>query len=574
MPDSGLLLALPNLWLSLLSIALLHGIALYAWRFRKEPGALWQCGLQASKALMLCAVLLQMSCLDARGREFWAEFYLIFSFAVCYTWLRFIAALSGDIQRLPRMLLPVIHGTFLLLTLLVATNSWHHWLWRGVWIRSGSQQCDLEPLGYAPVLGAYAMGFYALGLNLRWAFRLNGLRRRQAWMFLLPSVAALAGQMANGIPHPAFLEPQTVGFMTASLLMGWAFHRWRAYSVLPLARKVVADSLIDGLVVIDEAGAVVDLNRTARQLFAADAISVGSSYAAVLGAWPALEGLKEKAFLRGLVRVVEGERRYYEVREESLRSGGKAVLGRALVFRNMSLEYRQQEHIVEQQRALAVLEEREKLGRELHDGPGQLWSFLAAQTQAARLHIGRERYAQADRTLEQLQQIVREHYTGLRESITSLQTSTAGGLIEALGEQLRWYRECCGIEATLEVDSAWRRELLAPDAEPQVLRILQEALVNVRKSARAHKVRVRIGVNAGDLIFRIEDDGQGFDLSAVSSRPGRYGLRIMKERAAAIGGSLSIDSRPWAGCRVELVVPVQPMGLLVPNGMERQVWVQ
>ncbi len=90
-----------------------------------------------------------------------------------------------------------------------------------------------------------------------------------------------------------------------------------------------------------------------------------------------------------------------------------------------------------------------------------------------------------------------------------------------------------------------------------ILRIVQEALMNVRKHSRASKVTVDIAVDTDRLVVQIADDGSGFDADSVSRGPvGRYGLLTMRERAGLIGGTLTIESAPGKGTTVRAVFPI------------------
>jgi two-component system nitrate/nitrite sensor histidine kinase NarX len=90
----------------------------------------------------------------------------------------------------------------------------------------------------------------------------------------------------------------------------------------------------------------------------------------------------------------------------------------------------------------------------------------------------------------------------------------------------------------------------------QTLRIIQEALANIRKHAQAHTVRILLRCQGqGDYLLLVEDDGVGFEGPAPQGKPGEHiGLSIMEERARRVGGSLSIESEPGEGTRVELVL--------------------
>jgi signal transduction histidine kinase len=91
----------------------------------------------------------------------------------------------------------------------------------------------------------------------------------------------------------------------------------------------------------------------------------------------------------------------------------------------------------------------------------------------------------------------------------------------------------------------------------QLLRIVQEALTNVRKHARARAVRVGLSVTGGAAEAVVEDDGLGFDPSRVgTTQPAVFGLRFMRERAEEVGGTVCVDSRPGAGTRVVIRVPL------------------
>jgi two-component system nitrate/nitrite sensor histidine kinase NarX len=95
---------------------------------------------------------------------------------------------------------------------------------------------------------------------------------------------------------------------------------------------------------------------------------------------------------------------------------------------------------------------------------------------------------------------------------------------------------------------------LNANEEMQMLRIVQEALANIRKHANAHTVRVLLTCRAdGAYVLLVEDDGVGFD-SAPVGQPGEHiGLSIMEERARRLGGQIRVESEPGEGTRVEMV---------------------
>lgn len=206
--------------------------------------------------------------------------------------------------------------------------------------------------------------------------------------------------------------------------------------------------------------------------------------------------------------------------------------------------------------ALAVSEERLRIAREMHDGMAQVVAYVNTKAQAVEAFLGKGRYDEASKQLDELARASRDVYSEIREGILALRTGV--GAEEPLAQALqgfvaRW-REQSGVVAKLEIQG---NPSLAPLAELQLLRILQEALSNVRKHARAQNARIRLAQMNGRVTAAVEDDGAGFDEEAIH-REGfpRFGLAIMRERAQSIGGTLSIDSAPGSGTRVSVEVPV------------------
>lgn len=209
-----------------------------------------------------------------------------------------------------------------------------------------------------------------------------------------------------------------------------------------------------------------------------------------------------------------------------------------------------------QLQSLALNEERLRIAREMHDGMAQMVAYVIAKAQAVQAHLDRDRREQADDHLAQLLAAARDAYAELREGILALRTRLDGDqtLSAALAAYVESWREQSGVEASCEIVG---EPLLAPLVELQVLRIVQEAMSNVRKHARATRVDVRLALEGGRVYASVADDGGGFD--PTPSEPGvpHFGLAIMRERAQAIGADLDVDSAPGEGTRVRLSVATE-----------------
>jgi len=212
------------------------------------------------------------------------------------------------------------------------------------------------------------------------------------------------------------------------------------------------------------------------------------------------------------------------------------------------------EELFEQVRRLAILEERDRLAREMHDSLGQVLGFVNLKAKVAEDLIARGRPADAGTELGQMRTAVQEAYEDVRQAILSLRTAPqAKGLVAGLRDYVERMREQTGLVIRLEGSEELR---LPPAVEAQVIRIVQEALTNVRKHAQARSVEVRFTREGAGASVAIVDDGRGFDVAGVEGAKGmRFGLLTMKERAESIGGRLEVTSAPGQGTRVMLWIP-------------------
>ncbi|MCL6552481.1 MAG: HAMP domain-containing protein [Firmicutes bacterium] len=213
----------------------------------------------------------------------------------------------------------------------------------------------------------------------------------------------------------------------------------------------------------------------------------------------------------------------------------------------------------EQVRSLAVLEERERIARELHDSVGQVLGYVNTKAQAVNLLLDAGKLQEARTQLAQLENAARESYADLREAILSLRTEISPDrrLLTAVQEYVGRFSELSGVDTQLVIEGDPADYLLRPTVELHLIRIIQEALTNVRKHARARRAWVRFAQRAGTLMVSVSDDGVGFDTARAGGGLGpRFGLQTMRERAEAIGGSFAVQRRVGGGTVVSVSLPV------------------
>lgn len=212
-------------------------------------------------------------------------------------------------------------------------------------------------------------------------------------------------------------------------------------------------------------------------------------------------------------------------------------------------------YLYNQVRELGAARERLRIAHEMHDGLAQVLAYVNTKAQVVREYLRQGRSAEAQKHLEEFAEAARNLYGDVRQQILELRSSSPeeGGLTAAIADYARAWGQQVGVEVEVELPQAIE---LPADASRQLLRIVQEALSNVRKHARAGRVRVTVEPTGDTLSLLVIDDGAGFEVSAVNpSAGGRFGLRTMTERAASIGALVKVVSRPGAGTRVEVTLP-------------------
>ena len=231
----------------------------------------------------------------------------------------------------------------------------------------------------------------------------------------------------------------------------------------------------------------------------------------------------------------------------------------ALIVRNSQLYAR-----LESQ---AVLEERHRLAREVHDGLAQSLGFLNFKVQQVDRLLGRQQWEAARQALKEMRDGVQELYTEVRLTIQDLRWPPEDdrGLVEHLRQYVPAFAARAGLDVSLSVEG---EPDLSLQQETHLFRVVQEALTNVHKHAQAQHIWVRLRTDSTGVTLEVEDDGKGLPSASpdapLPGDPEHFGLRIMRERAEAIGGRLSVHSLPGRGVRLRVTVPVSSAGLQPP----------
>ena len=528
-------------------------MATYIWQFRKMPGATSQVYAQICKCVWLLTLVLVTSSPALPDKLFWNTLLQAACVLSPYFWFVFIVEISRQEAKIPAAVKYGIVGTVGCLLLGMTTNFWHGLFWQHAWLDGQTVKVVLGPGVWLARLTSYLLCTLAVVFSVRWILTTVGLRRRQALWFTFAAVFSVIGSVLDFVPAAQGIAPLPLNFLLNGLLLTWGFYRWHTYNILPLSQEVVVRDMIDGLVVVDEYGYIADLNPAAQTILRDVPGQIGGRFDQLAAAWPELAAVYEGDALKTVEALWDDSdgRRYYRLNMTPVKTRDQ-WLGKAIVLKDITEQKKQQAKLLEQQKALSILTERERLGRELHDGRAQTCNFLGLELQTVSFLLGDGQTEKAITQVDRLRKTVKDLNIDIRESIMGLKKTNAASrdFETKLREYLAWYEKNRGIATQLILPAEPVDSLFSDTAKLQLLRIIQEALTNIRKHANARRVKVQFEQTDRQVTVSVTDDGCGFDAAAVSGKDKSFGLGIMTERAQEASGQLQIDTKPGGGTKV------------------------
>ena len=212
------------------------------------------------------------------------------------------------------------------------------------------------------------------------------------------------------------------------------------------------------------------------------------------------------------------------------------------------------QRLIERDRQYAVVHERNLMAQGLHDSIAQTLSFLNLQIQFLEDGLKKKDRGFVDDSLKLIKEGLQQSYDDVRELLLNfrerLHSESFKEAVRIVAQRFEAQSGC-----RVEVPNYGREGDLSPRQMLQVIFIIQEALSNVRKHARASRVRIEID-NSSDYTVSVIDDGQGLDPAIVAERQRTHvGLNIMRERASRIGATVEIKSVSPSGTCVRLTIP-------------------
>jgi len=257
-------------------------------------------------------------------------------------------------------------------------------------------------------------------------------------------------------------------------------------------------------------------------------------------------------FLAEMVRLTDlamDSLRVHSQEKEALRRGQAAKVSREKMI-SMDVE---NTGLLEQLEYQAVLEERSRLAREIHDGLAQTLAFLKMEAARMQGYVAKGEVGSVERTLQACYRTLSDAYLDARQAIDNLRRFPDEKFTDWLHATAKDFETLTGMSVELS-----SREFDYPFPAPvkaQVMRIVQEALTNIRKHAQACTVSISAVEYEDEVKIEIQDNGRGFSPQDVQAS--QYGLRSMRERAESIGAEFQVISARDAGTTIRLHIPIR-----------------
>lgn len=550
----------PYIWIYLAVSAVLLQIVVYMMH-KRIAERLWIV-MQIMVIIWCLGFALQISASSLKAAHFWyvaANDFVGLKTPV--VWFLWSLSVTGRQNWITRRRVAALFALPVVTDILNLTNSAHGLVYRRMWLNTVDGYPFLE-YNVGPwywVITSYC-GLLLLAviivqaksaLNRQLLYRKQGLTIAAATaavlLFIIISITAQSLLIKS-----YDLTPVVIGIAAISTALVF---RFRAQEAVPVPRGIVMEKMSSAVLILDNRNRIMDINPAAEAFFGIKAAKVaGRAMEEVLEDWPELTAASRDKSV-GHYEFVR-DNRYYDVYFSGLNDNRKAA-GYIVIVQDITKNKAVEAQIIQQQRALLVLEERARLARELHDSLGQVLGYAGIQIQAIRDLLKAGSLSAADENLVRLSQVVAEANTEMREFIYEVKTTLLfkEGFFNALRHYLAHFENNFQIKTEMQNQDNLTEDELNLLTGVQLFRIIQEALANVRKHARTSKATVTFRKKDRQIVVTVADDGMGFDPEKLAADQSSFGLQVMRERAEQIGGKIRIDSAPGRGTAVRVTIP-------------------
>ena len=554
----------PYIWLLIASAVITLSLGLYVLvKCRNAKGAVNFILCMVILTLWSSSNALEMSGADLSTKLFWANMQY---FSYCYLPVALIA-LSMEFTGFDRW---VKNGKVLwlavlptIIVVLIWTDGLHGLIRTNIHLDYGGLfpviAKDYGPVFYIHALYSHALNILACALLIKSAFFKNSIYQKQTLSLLIglsliifPNILYISGLI------PGF-DITPVCFGPAGIIVTWGIFRFGLFYVIPVAWATVIRDMDAGVMVLDTQDKVLDINPAFEDIINCTASAASAKHVSdVCAGIPVLiqactgEPAARTEFAVGA--------KVYEVFLSPITEKKGSLIGKVAVVYEITEKKRRQQEMQQQQWQLAVNNERERTARDLHDNLGQVLGFINLQAQGIRQELKNAGIDIVSDKLDRLVDVTQSAHTELRTFIRGIRDPEYLEIdfIKALKKDSSDFYLQTGIRVNLMIPDGFTGGEIRPRVRIHILCIIKEALNNITKHAEAENVSILLSLSPKRFYAVVKDDGKGFDASLFrSTGKVKFGLDIMRERAAEIGGKLNVESEKGKGSRITLSVPAE-----------------
>ena len=542
---------------SIIGILIVAALVAYSFKQRDMPGAMAFCVACTLGLLWLLGMIFEDITPVLDAKIFWRKFQVMWQLPSATAVTIFLLEYTQPKRWTTRRNLVILLIPPILIAILILTNNFHHLFWEN-FVFDDALVAIAGPVQKYFVAYVY-LNFLLNLVILVWLF-IHSPQNRWPVAFIIIGqtimrimyFVELSNQAGADIPY------SPLGITFISVMYAIVLFRFRIFGPLPLARQVLNEKIPVGILILDDKERIRSLNPAAEKLLQTTTKSAkGKAISDVLWAYPQdlPEGTDDQHIEFSL--TADNKTQFFELVITNLQNWRNMSVGKLLLINNVTVQRKAQQKLMDQQRVLATLNEREQLAREMHDDFAQVLSFINTQCQTISRLLKKGDEVTANHYLEKLVEVAKGVDVDIRDSIQGMRaTILKDGFLLTLEKYLARFEKDYAIETEILDSEILPEKGLTPMVEIELFRIIQESLTNVRKHANANSIKIKFESVNGFLSTSIEDNGYGFDLDQQRAmQSNHFGLQMMRERAEVVGGSVEMDSQKGMGTRVRILIP-------------------
>lgn len=419
------------------------------------------------------------------------------------------------------------------------------------------------PFFYIHALHSHGLNLATLFILLRTVFTRKTIYKKQAIAFLMGVSLIIVPNLIYiiGLSPIKGYDITPVFFGPAGIIMAWSIFKYRMFDLVPLARATLIENMEAGVMVLDRQDRILDVNSAFANVIGNPVEHITSKHIHEIS--ELIPELKDAICDRTVSRIEfsiisQSKQVEYEALLSMLVDENGYDIGRLVLIYDITEKKKTEQEFYDRQWQQAVMDERQRMVRDLHDNLGQVLGYINLQAQAVQKELidaGEDLYS---KKLDKLITVAQSAHQEIREYMHDVRNSKLMEIdfVATLDKEIANFKVLTTIKVTVKITSEFRNADIAPDMRIHILNIIKEALNNVRKHAQAENVFLTCDYVNKSLLIIIKDDGKGFNIVLNKDKNHGFGLNIIGERVAEMRGTLELVSKPGEGCFICVRVPL------------------